>query len=415
MIQAASHATSKSSIKSRTIIIVGLMSLVYLQVFLTRATGIPFRTFFDFLVLSIFALLLIQTLMRKRINIDHLWFFVSIFVFTTISSLGSLEPSFSTSIISSIVFSKFIIVFSLARYVDVRDLGTAMGVFSVIHVVGCLGSLLFPSFFESLLPSTSFQLDTSRLMGFSLNANRAAAASSILFLYYAFYAKKLLPSALFFMLLLFSESRSLTLITGIVFAFLVFSARMSASKKLAIFSIGVISFSTVLSQFLAYEETVSKITNTLFGDLRYIRAAMLFGGWNLANEFFPFGVGGGMFGSSMSQGSQAYEIIGIASWSTVVDMTGVFDSGFGAILGEYGYSGLLAYILILGLTLKYALRKHVYNKDVIFLLGLILFMSFFRTVASDFFFAFYFLFLYLLISNNSFRRKADLHAHLARP
>ncbi|MCR9185099.1 MAG: hypothetical protein NXH81_06870 [Halieaceae bacterium] len=295
------------------------------------------------------------------------------------------------------------------------DLEPAIKVFAFIHVVGCLSSLLFPSFFQGLLPSTTYELDVSRLMGFSLNANRAAAASSVLLLYFVFYKRSLLTASLFFFLLLFSESRSVTFLVAIVFAFLILSARISVPKKIAVASFGIIVVLGFLSQFIAFEETVFKIENTLSGDLRYIRAAMLFGGWSLATEFFPFGVGGGMFGSSMSQGSAAYVIIGISHWSTVVDMTGVFDSGFGAILGEYGFLGLLIYVFLVYLTIKYALRARRPTLQVLFLVFLILYMSFFRTVASDFFFSLYFLFLFLLISDFCDRAKVNNHAYPPRP
>jgi hypothetical protein len=121
------------------------------------------------------------------------------------------------------------------------------------------------------------------------------------------------------------------------------------------------------------------------------------GGISLANDFFPFGVGGGFFGSSMSGGSEAYALIGIAHWDTVIDMTGIFDSGFGAILGEYGYAGLVSYTVIIFMTMRYAQSRPAPTVRVMFLTLLILFMSFFRTVASDFFWSSYFLFLYLLI------------------
>jgi len=409
------YAAKNRGLNQRALVVTGLTLLVYLEVFLTRATGIPFGTFFDAIVLAVAALIILHTLKRSRIKISHLSFFLSVVLFTIISSLGGLEPSVFRSLASSIIFSKFIIVFFLARHINIADMEPAIKVFAVVHLLGCSLSLLFPGFFQSLLPQTSFELDTSRLMGFSLNANRAAAASSVLFLFYAFHVKKIFPSLVFFTLLIFSESRSLTLITFLVFVFIVMSGRASSVKKISLASIGVIVLIFFFYQFFDFEQTFIKINETLFGNLRYIRAAMLSGGWSLAMEFFPFGTGGGLFGSSMSAGSEAYAIIGISNWDTVIDMTGVFDSGIGSILGEYGFIGLVIYVGLVFMTLKFALKSKRPNKEVIFLTTLILFMSFFRTVASDFFFSFYFLFLYLLISNVSDRIKVVSNAHPSRP
>lgn len=378
-----------------------VITTVYLAIFLTRATGIPVRSLLDLIVLSIAAVLIANSIIRKSIKESHLAFFLSVFGFTLISFLGSLNPSITNSIISSIIFSKLIIVFFFARHLTLENLKFGMSVLAAIHLFGSILSFTAPGPFEALLPSTTYQLDTSRLMGFSLNANRAATTSSTIFIYYAIYRKKVALSLVFFVLLVLSESRSITAVTGIIFTFLAMKSKNSLSNKMTISIIIILVFAFLMSFFISLEDTVFKIQNTISGDLRYIRAAMLMGGISLANEFYPLGVGGGLFGSSMSRGSEAYEIVGISHWDTVIDMTGVFDSGFGAILGEYGYLGLLFYIALMFLVMRYALRKPVSRINALFIVALILFMSSFRTVASDFFFSFYILFIFLTVISSS--------------
>lgn len=372
--------------------------LVYLDVFMGRVTGMPVRTVVDLLVLSTSLFLVVRMLMVEKMKVCHLIFVTNIFLFSIISSLGALEPGVFRSVVSSIIFSKFLMVFFLARYADFDQLNLAMRTLAFVHVAGGLLSLLYPQFFHNLLPQTSYELDTSRLMGFSLNANRAATVSSILFLYYSIVKRKFLPALFFFIILLFSESRSLTAITFCVLAYIVLISR--APTILKVFGIVTISAAIAVSFFylMNLEDTLLKIENTVFGELRYIRAGMLMGGFSLAQDFFPFGVGGGLFGTSLSRGSEAYSLVGLAHWDSVIDMTGVFDSGIGAILGEYGFVGTAIYVLVVFFTIRYASKKRTAVGHAAFVTLMVVFMNFFRTVPSDFFYSFFFLFVYLLVN-----------------
>jgi len=217
-------------------------------------------------------------------------------------------------------------------------------------------------------------------------------------IYFLFVERKPVIGAFFVAVLILSESRSLTVFASLFAIFWFMISNVSLIRKLFIVIAILIITAVSLYLFVSREDILFKIGGTLYGDLLYIRAAMVAGGVQLAAAFFPFGAGGGTFGSSLSVGSEAYVMVGIAHWDTVVDMTGVFDSGLGSILGEYGYFGLIIYIILLIVGFRSFGAKKLPYAAVFFLTIMVLYMNLFWTIASDFFFSFFILFLFMIVS-----------------
>lgn len=381
---------------ARRAAIAALVLLLFLEVFISRVGGVPARAVLDVTVVFAAALIGAEAFVRQRISPLHLILFINIALFTFLSLLGALQDSVFASLVSAVIFSKFLIVLFLAPSLRLQDLRPAMYALATFHFIGSAANLIFPAFFHAYLPDVSHQIDTSRLMGFSFNANRAATVSTVLLLYFLFIQRRLALVALFFGMVVLSGSRSLTLIASLIAGFLILQSQISYTKRLLGSVAAALIGGLLLTYMLVSDDMVQTITNTLYGELRYIRAAMLAGGYYLANEFFPLGVGGGQFGSSLSAGSDAYRMVGIAHWSTVINMSGVYDSGIGAILGEYGWLGLGLYIVIVFFAFRHAHRSAVPFIYAAFFCALVLTMSLFRTVASDFFYSFFFLFCYVL-------------------
>jgi len=390
----------------KPIVIALLVLVIYLEVFISRAANIPVRMLLDALVVVLAGGIMAQAFFRQRLRILHVLLLFNIAVFTVLSLFGALDPSFSTSLLSAIIFSKFLIVFFLVGKFDMADLKLTMHILAVLHILGGLGNVVAPELFTALLPQVSYQIDTSRLMGLSLNANRSAAISTVLFLYFLYVDRNRLLVAIFLAFIVLSGSRSLTVIAGLLAVYMFLKSRASLSMRLVTSTLAGLLALVVVATMISFDETLIVIQNTLGGDLRYIRAAMLGGGYFLANEFFPLGVGGGQFGSSLSAGSEAYRMVGISHWASVIDMWGVYDSGLGAILGEYGWLGLAIYILVVYVAMKNADQRKVPLMAALFLLVIILMMNMVRTVASDFFFSFFFLFVYTLVMHQHHKPKA---------
>ena len=395
--QAAPFRQNGAKIGAKALIISALVLILYLEVFISRAANISARSVLDALVILLAGAIALGAFLSQRVRVIHLLLLFNIAIFTAFSMFGGLNPDLTTSILSAIIFSKFIIVFFLVGEFEMKDLKLPMTLLAGLHIIGCLANFAAPEFFTTLLPQVSYQIDTSRLMGFSLNANRSAAVSTILFLYFQFVDRNRLLVAIFLALIVLSGSRSLTMIAGLIAGYMFLISRTSISKKLAASILAGGAAITVILTVLSLTETLDVIENTIYGDLRYIRAAMLKGGYFLANLYFPLGAGGGEFGSSLSAGSEAYRMVGIGHWSSVIDMWGVYDSGIGAILGEYGWLGLAVFVVVVFLLFKTAARMHVPLHTAVFLLLMVILMSMVRTVASDFFFSFFFLFTYALV------------------
>ena len=124
---------------------------------------------------------------------------------------------------------------------------------------------------------------------------------------------------------------------------------------------------------------------------------MFSSGVQLALDNFPFGAGGGTFGSSMSLGSPVYNVVGIAHWATVIDGTGIYDSGLGGLMGEYGFLGGFLAFLMAGIGFYFIGRRSLKGPDILILLLVILYISFFRNVFTDVFYSLIVMILFLII------------------
>ncbi|MEO0870976.1 MAG: hypothetical protein AAFY19_03305, partial [Pseudomonadota bacterium] len=203
----ASTAPATVSIDVRTLKRMGIAALVlvlYLEVFVSRVANVPARTLLDVTVILAAATIGLEAFLRQRINVLHIVLFANIVIFTVLSLLGAMQSSFAASLISAVIFSKFLIVFFLAPSLNLSDLRPAMYALAALHLFGAAANLAFPAFFHAYLPDVAYQIDTTRLMGFSLNANRAAAVSTVLFLYFVFVERRMSLVALFFAMVVLS-------------------------------------------------------------------------------------------------------------------------------------------------------------------------------------------------------------------
>lgn len=75
----------------------------------------------------------------------------------------------------------------------------------------------------------------------------------------------------------------------------------------------------------------------------------------LLASMYPLGVGAGNFGTVMSGNSPAYEVLGVSNTYFFYNMVGIYDSNLAAIIGEYGFLGLILFIALTHKALKHAL------------------------------------------------------------
>jgi len=90
----------------------------------------------------------------------------------------------------------------------------------------------------------------------------------------------------------------------------------------------------------------------------YIRGLMFINSTELFKDFFPIGTSPATFGSNLSQINtmEVYKYTGISEMGRFVNtehMSGVFDTGLGSLLAEFGFIGFLLLILFFIFNLRY--------------------------------------------------------------
>lgn len=365
------------------------LALAFLLVnFLARASGLGVLVqAFNGSLIGAALFLVFNDFSERRLDRLAVLWVVVLFVFLIISELGGASRGFAVSAYASLLLGKIFVIFILMKRFSLNLIRPVFFVLAVVHLIGVIANLVHPAPFVSLMTETSFEADSSRAMGFLLNANRAAAISVILALYYWFIERRLGLFLVLVAALLLTVSRSFLVLFAVAFVYFSFIGDYSRRKIV----VGILCAMPILMYLVFFGEldgTFLKIEETVYGDLKYIRAAMLVGGADLAYEFFPFGAGGGTFGSTLSKGSELYDRIGIGGWLTVIDATGIFDSGVGALLGEYGVFGFVVMFASVGLGFRLFLGKLATLGDVAFLTGVAMYLSFFRTIVADFFYSF---------------------------
>ncbi|MEZ9584192.1 hypothetical protein AB4230_18090, partial [Vibrio cyclitrophicus] len=115
-----------------------------------------------------------------------------------------------------------------------------------------------------------------------------------------------------------------------------------------------------------YEETLLNLSRFNTDDHYYIRGLMFYYGMNLFVEYFPFGTGGGTFGTIVSTINtlDVYSHVGLSLGWLVNESgkyVGIFDNGFGAYIGENGFIGVVSLIYFIFVMYSRLKRK---NKDI---------------------------------------------------
>ncbi len=81
-------------------------------------------------------------------------------------------------------------------------------------------------------------------------------------------------------------------------------------------------------------------------DSNYIRGLMFYMSLLLLVKYFPIGSGAGSFGSIYAKDSQVYKDFGVDKRFYFVEEWGIYDSNFASIIGEYGFIGIIAFIIL---------------------------------------------------------------------
>ncbi len=292
----------------------------------------------------------------KNLKLPKKYFAISaIFIYLVlVSALFGKNISVTSIVIQVILHLQLFIILASFHLIKTKFNINYFQIFLTVIVISIIGVLLqfiLPSnFVEIFTPSEIVLRDFNRgeikYWGFQLNPNSLGVLCSFFIILLLQYHNLLKKRVLLILILLACSavilSGSRTALLFVLIGFL-FSSITKTKKIISVVSIvAILSVSGIINTLSekteANIESVSAIDET-----RYIRWLMAYHGAMLAVDYFPIGTGAATFGTVLSDNSPVYSEVGIASLPTVEEGTGIHDSNFGSIAGEFGIIGLLIF------------------------------------------------------------------------
>lgn len=366
-----SHLGRAAQINTRSFIFISLMALLFLSFNSGMLSFMVFPKFADeaLLALSVFTILIYGWKTRKIV------FFLLIYL--AYSSLNAILSPFSPNTIYALAQSLINIKVFLVAYAAIILLNDSsfqykcvtriFYIFSILFFVGLLFNIILGEAWNSYI----FGQDSSYRYGFIRPTG-----------YFGHYAPNSYFLAIFMIIVLmlhtgrgvFSERSQVKKLFAVSVIDFLMAFPLTVRKGLFIlipYSIHVIStlgrrnkivvtLSFIIFFFSAlyalqgtkiYEDTTSNLLNLFSDDHAYIRGLIFYRGIGLFQDFFPFGVGNGLFGTVFSAtNTSVYTYLGFdISFITAEDgnLAGVYDSGISSFLAESGFFGLIIIIFII--------------------------------------------------------------------
>lgn len=266
------------------------------------------------------------------------------------------ERSYET-VVQSFVNFKFFLYFVLFYCISINLRSTSAAFRNIfmlciyISLIGYAANIYAPEFFQ--FSDAIWHLERNRVAGFQFKANDLPIILSlgVIFGYLTFKGTLLRAFACTALgvLIILSSSRTALLcaIIGVLVSW-IWRGEHKALLGIGVVLLGggIIFFEVIAKSFFVTETIENFRQFSLLDQTQYIRAIMIYFGATLSLWFFPVGVGAGNFGSVMSLGSPAYGLLGISQTHFFDALTGIYDSNAAAVLGEYGFIGLIIYTIL---------------------------------------------------------------------
>lgn len=275
--------------------------------------------------------------------------FISIIHGTIINYAAFSAVRLSETVLQSVINFKLLLYFAIFYCLHTKGsmrYGFIFIACLAMSIIGYTLNIITPEYF--IFSEEAWQIERNRISGFQFKPNDLAILLGFAFIYSLFRitnpANKIMVGIATLSLIFFTSSRT-ALILAIVALLMFLLSRKNSKLLIFIVPIAAIAlllgYDRIAGSFFM-QETLSNISQlSNINHTQYIRAIMVYYGFHLA-IYFPTGVGAGNFGSVMSQGSPAYEMLGVSGSYFFQNMIGIYDSNLAAILGEYGFIGLAA-------------------------------------------------------------------------
>ena len=189
---------------------------------------------------------------------------------------------------------------------------------------------------------------------------------------------------------------------------------LSRPKKIIFIIVATVflaGFVFFASNTMMYSDTKQNLSYFFSDDHAYLRGLIVYHGFSLFIDFFPFGVGNGLYGTFFSNFNfSVYKYVGLDPSIFIRDngaLSAVYDSGLAALLAESGFFGFMIISRLIFTFFKYNkthLDSHNYQIfKVITIFALILSLT--EPVWQNGFFTTFYVscLLYIYIKNNKYK------------
>ncbi|MGE8152645.1 hypothetical protein ACQKP5_15530 [Pseudomonas vancouverensis] len=184
-------------------------------------------------------------------------------------------------------------------------------------------------------------------------------------------------------------------------------------------SLFLVVFAITIANTEMMADTINNFDNFFSDDHSYIRGLIVYYGYHLFLDFFPFGVGNGLYGTVFSNMNlSVYEYVGLNPYRLMKDdgtLSGVYDSGVSALMAESGFIGMVLVIAIIINFFKYNKNKLDVHGYRIFkvITSFAILLSLTEPVWQNGFFTTFYVscLLYIYSKNNKFRINGKWQHH----
>lgn len=340
-----------------------LSALSLFKFFFEKLTTLTLFDYSDELLL-LFSLLLItyDVLSKRKMSLIHIAIFGFLGYSILISVLFGLNRNLFHIVVQSLVSIKFFII--LASFVilfknHIEEIKKFFFYAMVFAGIGIFLHILLGETFNTIYGVSKYTrpgFSTIRYTGFFRHPNHMAymVVVFIALILNDFKNKKQnidttgwLKIVIGLFIIVLADTRTAILAVGILLTFFYWGY---IYKNFLVFFgflfLGILTVTAVLIFTDLPESIMDNIEASYSLESDYIRGLMFYMSLLLIVKYFPIGSGAGSFGSIYAKDSQVYKDFGVDKRFYFVEEWGIYDSNFASIIGEYGFIGIIVFIIL---------------------------------------------------------------------
>lgn len=364
----------------RSIVLLATLFFIFLGIFFNQilclTTGIPQLSFIDETPLAFFLIVCLVQLVTRRSLHRFAAYLIGAYLLLFLASLTSPYISLSKAALQILIHLRLFVYYYLASiFIPPRLSRMILRLLIVLTMLGVLLNILLQESYNHLFGiAPLYRYGMLRPIGLQLNVNNLAFTLALFVFGYLFtierpslFKRRLLASLLgllFFSIL--TGSRTILIFAPLMlFSF----SKLFRDRMVRFLLYLFIVFMLFLSALALRETEIFQTTRQNIEWIKnarsesYIRGIMIYYGAQLSVEHFPIGTGAATFGSVMSEKSPVYRELGLDQISFFVEMSGVYDSNWATLLGEFGFLGIALFFLLTFLLYRDILARATTTDD----------------------------------------------------